>query len=140
MTRINVVPVTELTDQHLFAEWREIKHVPKALRRSLKAHGPDALKRLIPAEYCLGKGHVMFFMNKTIWLTMRHIELRAELTRRRMNFTDAPLDADGIILSLPPSWYNMYVPTPAALALNRARIAERISARPGWYRMNGEII
>ena len=37
MTRINMVNVKELTDQHLFAEFREIKMVPKALARSLDA-------------------------------------------------------------------------------------------------------
>lgn len=37
MTRINLVPVEELMDQHLFAEFREIKMVPKSLRRSLRA-------------------------------------------------------------------------------------------------------
>ena len=37
MTRINLVPPEELMDQHLFAEFREIKMVPKSLRRSLRA-------------------------------------------------------------------------------------------------------
>lgn len=37
MTRINLVPPEELMDQHLFAEFREIKMVPKSLRRSLQA-------------------------------------------------------------------------------------------------------
>ena len=27
MTRVNLVPVEELADQHLFAEWREIKRL-----------------------------------------------------------------------------------------------------------------
>ena len=35
MTRINLVPPEELTDQHLFAELREIKMVPRSLARSL---------------------------------------------------------------------------------------------------------
>ena len=34
MTRINLVPPEELMDQHLFAEFREIKMV--SLRRGLK--------------------------------------------------------------------------------------------------------
>ncbi len=37
MTRINLVPSQELMDQHLFAEFREIKMVPKSLRRSIAA-------------------------------------------------------------------------------------------------------
>lgn len=37
MTRINLVPPRELMDQHLFAEFREIKMVPRALYRSLES-------------------------------------------------------------------------------------------------------
>lgn len=37
MTRVNLVPVTELADQHLFAEFRELKMVPKSLARSLRS-------------------------------------------------------------------------------------------------------
>jgi deoxyribonuclease (pyrimidine dimer) len=36
MTRVNLVNVEHLADQHLFAEFRELKMVPVALRRSLK--------------------------------------------------------------------------------------------------------
>lgn len=39
MTRLNLVPVAELSDQHLFAEWREIKMVPRSLARSVRARG-----------------------------------------------------------------------------------------------------
>jgi hypothetical protein len=31
MTRINLIPVEELTDQHLLAEHREIKRIPNAV-------------------------------------------------------------------------------------------------------------
>ena len=35
MTRINIVPVTELMDQHLIAEYREINMIPASLKRTL---------------------------------------------------------------------------------------------------------
>ena len=37
MTRINIVPVEELMDQHLIAEYRESTMVPAALNRTLKS-------------------------------------------------------------------------------------------------------
>ena len=37
MTRINIIPPSELTDQHLIAEYREIFMVPASLRRTLKS-------------------------------------------------------------------------------------------------------
>ena len=35
MTRINIVNPSELTDQHLIAEYREITMVPGSLKRTL---------------------------------------------------------------------------------------------------------
>ena len=37
MTRINIVHPSELTDQHLIAEYREITMVPAALKRTLNS-------------------------------------------------------------------------------------------------------
>ncbi len=37
MTRINIIPVKELYDQHLIAEYREITMVPAALNRTLRS-------------------------------------------------------------------------------------------------------
>ncbi len=37
MTRINIIPVSELADQHLIAEYREITMVPAALKRTLRS-------------------------------------------------------------------------------------------------------
>ena len=63
MTRINIIPVSELYDQHLIAEYREITMVPAALNRTLKSKiGLD--KNKISQQYTLNKGHVYFFTIK----------------------------------------------------------------------------
>ena len=55
MTRINIVPVTELMDQHLIAEYREITMVPGSLNRTLSSKkGLDYQK--ISDEYTLNNG------------------------------------------------------------------------------------
>ena len=115
MTRINVVPPSELCDKHLIAEYRELPRV-FALARPCQ----DA-----PKEYTLGKGHVKFFYDKLAFLRSRFINLVAECERRGFNikykkpFIYLGIDGAGL--------YNDYTPTPEALALNHARIAERIS-------------
>ena len=38
MTRINIIGVSQLSDQHLIAEYREITMVPAALMRTLKSN------------------------------------------------------------------------------------------------------
>ena len=48
MTRINIVPTEELSDQHLVAEYREIFMVGSALARTLKSPNRDKSLSSIP--------------------------------------------------------------------------------------------
>ena len=147
MTRINLVPPSELTDQHLFAEFREIKMIPKSLARSLQA----ALARgemlyefwlNIPTYYfTLGTGHVKFFYNKGAYLRKRYEAIKIELLRRGINFnTESLLDPDGVFEALGEYFNHDYSPTPEALVIIRARIAEKITMKPHWYRYEGKPI
>ena len=120
MTRINIVPVQELCDKHLLAEYRELPSV-FALARPC----PDA-----PKEYTLGKGHVKFFYDKLGYLLHRSNLIAEECNRRGFDiqWSDG-FEAD---ITTVTSWMFLgllrgYTPTPEAIALNRARIAERIS-------------
>lgn len=81
MTRINVVPVQELCNQHLFAEWREMPRLRNNLQQSLNRKVPFNVNE-IPPEYVLGKGHVKFFYDKFKYLHIRHIEITTELIKR----------------------------------------------------------
>ena len=67
MTRINLVPPTELCDQHLLAEHRELTRIPNAV-----AKGKFSLKGQ-PEDYKLGEGHVRFFFNKLAFLKQRYV-------------------------------------------------------------------
>lgn len=134
MTRINLVPPEELRDQHLFAEFREIKMVPKSLRRSIRAHGIEGVLKRVPAEFLLGKGHVSFFYDKGLYLMQRYSLLRHELRRRGVNFNEASLLDPDRTYELDQRLRGDYVPTPEALALIRERIASRVAMKPFWYR------
>jgi deoxyribonuclease (pyrimidine dimer) len=133
VTRINLVPVRELYDPHLFAEFREIKMVPRSLERSLAARGAVEVLARIPSAYVLGKGHVSFFYNKGQYLRHRYSQIRRELFFRLINFDQAaPFDPNRVMYD--EHWNHDYKPTPEALAMVRARIAERVAMRSGWYR------
>lgn len=57
--RINCVPVQELHQKHLLAEYREIKMLPKSLVRTLNSKsGLDKSK--ISRHYTLNTGHGYF--------------------------------------------------------------------------------
>lgn len=125
MTRINVIPVQELTREHLIAEYREITRLPKNLEKSLNRKKPFEMNE-IPLEYVLGKGHVKFFYDKMKFLQLRFEQLVNEMNRRgyTTNYTDS-----SIFAQCEPRWYKDYTPTANAMELNRERIRERIRER-----------
>lgn len=138
MTRVNLVPAAELADQHLFAEWREVKMVPRSLARSLESRPMELVLARISPVFTLNTGHVMFFYDKYEFLRRRYDALTDELLSRGVQFRgDHALDATGVWPRLPPDFHNDYVPTPEALATSRARIEQRIALQPNWYRWRG---
>ena len=76
--RINVIPVSELLDQHLVAEYREIKMLPKMLCRSLASKKGFNLSS-VSADYTLNKGHGLFFYNKLGFIIDRFELLLCEI-------------------------------------------------------------
>lgn len=148
MTRLNLVPPGELTDQHLFAEFREIKMVSKSLCRSIVALANRGLAdelvlarilASVPAQFTLNAGHVTFFYDKGRYLERRYKALKQELSLRSLGHnTLAPLDPDGIFNVLPAQFRKDYAPTPQSLAIVRQRIHQRIMLQPHWYRYRGK--
>lgn len=119
MTRINVVPVEELCDQHLLAEHRELTRIPNAVARGRFSLAGQ------PSDYKLGEGHVKFFFNKLQFLKVRYALLQAECTRRGFNVSSRwPSN-----LPTDPRFWLDYVPTQQALQANRHRIAIRMPAK-----------
>jgi deoxyribonuclease (pyrimidine dimer) len=122
MTRINVVPVEELHKTHLVAEYRELPRIFKLAKGYAEKHGTDTPKGA-PAEYALGSGHVKFFYTRLGYCVERMQQLIAEMIKRGYNpkFTDVSFD-------IVPEWDMNYKPTEGALAINRARINDRLTA------------
>lgn len=122
MTRINCVPVQELSGPHLVAEYREL---PRVFALAQKAAARGTLTQ--PERYTLGKGHVLFFYTRLAYLARRHRQLVAEMKRRgyRPSF-------DGVqrqqFPDIPDAFWGDWEPDEAALLINRARIAERSPA------------
>lgn len=132
MTRINLAPPSELADQHLFAEFREIKMIPKSLARSIRARGVRGVLSCIPPTYRLGKGHVSFFYDKGAYLHERYYRIKQELRLRGIRFNElSAFDPDGT-MECNEFWGN-WNPPDEDLALIRARLAEKIAMKPDWY-------
>jgi len=128
MTRINsAIPVQHLTDEHLLAEHREIKRLPYCLERSLKSR----FKRRIPSEFCLGTGHVLFFLDKMKFVSRRYKELYAECCKRGFTVTDYSSN----FRDIDSEYFNDYVPTSNEREVLIKRIRERLKNSPklSWH-------
>jgi deoxyribonuclease (pyrimidine dimer) len=135
MTRINIIPPSELYDQHLVAEYREIVMVASSLSRSL-ASKVGFNPRKIPKQFTLNKGHVYFFYDKGLYLEKRYRELTDEMRLRGMN-----PDPDRVFPAhlYPRFLYNDWVPSEIEQNIIRERINLRLGQKPGWYRKTERI-
>ena len=124
MTRINLVPPSELCDQHLLAEFRELTRIPNNINND-----KVDLTIPIPKEYCLGTGHVRFFYNKLEFLRARYIALFEECLKRGFN---VKYIWPYYLYLTHPELFNNYIPTPEATKLNRDRLAARMPAKPRY--------
>lgn len=137
MTRVNLVYVQDLADQHLFAEWREIKMVPAALRRSLKTRTKIDVISGIPKHYTLNTGHVSFFFDKMNFLVDRYNRLTEELKSRFYDISDhSPTE---IFYKDIPSEFKTkdWSAFKEDIVINVERINLRISEKPNWYKYYG---
>lgn len=131
MTRVNIVPPQDLTNQHLMAEFREIRHVGPSLSRSLKSKNFNINK--IPKKYTLNKGHVTFFYNKGLFLYRRFNELKCELIYRGFNINKNTVFEKQ---QFPIGFLNDWIPSKSEIEINLERINLRIKEKPNFYKRN----
>lgn len=125
MTRINCVPPEELTGPHLVAEYRELPRIFSSVFEHVEK---DRTLNDVdqPAEYKMGKGHMKFFYDKLLWLSWRHVHIVNEMERRgyKPNFRE---NLRVTWSHIPSEYWNDWEPTEAAIAVSRARIADRLA-------------
>lgn len=135
MTRINLIDPRNLADQHAMAEWREIKMVPAALRRSLRTRKVSAILANIPARYTLNTGHVTFFYPRMKFLTARYKLLTDELLTRNYDISDKSGDFTPFLHDLPYAFNSTeWCPDKGEIAINVERILLRLSEKPLFYK------
>lgn len=130
MTRINVVPPYELSDQWLLAEYREL---PRVIKQDISTI--DA-----PKHYCLGKGHVKWAKNHSFWLILRYLDITQEMIERgfKVNFSyDALYQV--YESSIKEENDNNYIPTTLDMTINRLRLIEKYKLKPNFYRWTNSV-
>ena len=126
MTRINVVPPEELSDQHLLAEYHEL---PRCIKQNINIDDE------VPAHYILGKGHMKWAKMHSLWLTYRYEQLIREMKYRGFNpnyttlmLQDYWINEQHLSGNL---WYHVTIPD---IMLNRGRLIYKYSQRPSFYK------
>jgi deoxyribonuclease (pyrimidine dimer) len=127
MTRINVVPVEDLSRQHLLGENKEILRVFGLVRKA-KARGINkynfSQKVKQPSDYTLGEGHVKFFYDKLGFIVDRYKQVTSEMIKR--GYTPNIIPENELVDGIESFWLKDYVPTENAIKLNISRINERL--------------
>ena len=72
-----------LTDEHLFAESRELKMLPALFKRV----GNKSINK-VPKEFTLGAGHMLFFLYKSIYTLNRYRQVLLECHKRNILVDD----------------------------------------------------
>lgn len=133
--RINVINPFFLTDNHLIAEYREIKMITYYYVKSLKSkNGMDRSK--ISKRYTLNKGHAYMWFDKLGYVDRRFKSIVEEMKRRGfktnftvLNYTDIPETAFG-----------NFIPDDEDIRVNLDRVLIRIADKPLWYKYMGSNI
>lgn len=128
MTRINLVPPSELHRKHLQAEYYELPEIFRLVRaRQAKGFSPTTMH--IPSTYRFGEGHKTFFYDKLKWLAWRHLALKIEMKCR--GYSVNMLSVTSIFSDLDPYWWGDWTPSEADIQLSRDRIEQR-KRELGW--------
>lgn len=126
MTRINVIPVEELSDQHLIAEYREL---PRIIKQEHIYVG-DA-----PNKYVLGKGHIKWAIKHGNFCMYRYYLLCEEMKYRGFKVNYSYEDLDKLATDNQIRLYTQnYWPTDDDIELSRNRIKEKLAMKPQWYK------
>jgi len=131
MTRINIISPSELTDQHLIAEYREIFMVAGSLKRTLISKS-GFVESKVPKNFTLNNGHVYFFYNKGKYLYKRYNLIIKEMKSRGFKPDEKRIFPKDIFIM--NNLFNDWEPNQSDIKIIRKRINEKIAMKPSWYR------
>ena len=126
MVRVNLVNPKNLADQHLIAEYNEILMLFGYVNNHPKI-------RKMPKEYCLGKGHIIFFKDKLSYLKKRH-----ELIKKEMNKRGFKAAKKIVLKRFDRKLRNDWKPKNKDLKIIKKRLIWKIKKKPGYYRYYGK--
>ena len=131
MTRVNFqIDPSELCDQHLRAEWRELMRLRHAAAKRIqeldRAAALGKRARAIPPTFRLGTGHVRYFADKGVEVITRHKAIYDEMIHRGFQPDETKLLTSGV---WPKRLYHSANLSSAQRGHARSLLQQRISLR-----------
>lgn len=125
MTRINLVPVYELSDSWLLAEYREL---PRCIKQNINTDNA-------PKYYCLGTGHMKWARQHILFLLDRYREICNEMQYRgfTINYPYQKL-LEWTYNNVNKALINPYIVTSDDLNINKQRLIEKYQQKPNFYK------
>ncbi len=131
MTRINLCSPSELTDQHLIAEYRELPRIfTMVLSAQMRGETPKTYG--IPESFKLGSGHMKFFADKLNYLECRYHLLVCECERRKFKVQHKSIRKEQLEM-LDRHWFNSYNPELCDIFASYDRLDQKIAEKPSFY-------
>ena len=132
--RVNILPAKLILDQHLIAEKRELRMIPPLLKKRVDSGKHTTAD--IPTRFTLGKGHMIFWLNKMLYLSKRYDALIEEMIRRDFK-PDLSLKFD-MDYAVRYKMDNDWEPNFGDYSIILSRLKEKILQKPDWYRYCGQ--
>ena len=127
MTRINCVPPSMLSDQHLLASWKEYPRIITAVEKLIEK-GKTVDDVDIPEKYTFGAGHCKFFYDKLGTLYLSINDVYSAMRNRGMNPKESIMKSIHERMfkgNIDRSWRGIWVPDKQDIYINMARLVER---------------
>lgn len=134
--RCNLVNPAILSDQHLIAEKRELRMIPPLLKKRID--NGISLRSGIPKSFTLGKGHMLFWIDKMEYLNLRFKLLEIEMKKRGFKVNE-DLHFD-MFYAIMYGLNNDWEPNNNDYDIIKERIKSRLLEKPNWYRYYGKPI
>jgi deoxyribonuclease (pyrimidine dimer) len=120
-----------LTDSWLIAEQVELLMIPGMLRRlNYEPKSP------IPNKFKMGTGHMLFWVNKIIYLKNRHAEVKKEVARRGFKVTDKSIN----LSEFPDKYLQDWKPNQDDTNILRERLIWKLNRKPNIWRYHKQYI
>lgn len=132
MTRVTILDPSDLTNEWLLANHREIPRIVNELIE----HPERLVLKDIPKQFTLGNGHIKYFRNKLLYIAKLHQATIEECKKRGINYDKSiTVELDKLPDHIKMFCLNDWTPSREDHRVLILRLIERFSLRGKAYHM-----